>query len=169
MAAYMENILDSQNKIVKMQNVVLIGGTFDTLHKGHKEYIKRAFEKADKVFIQLSSDNYAASLGKKYKVKSYYQRATKLRSYIFKNFNKDFRIVKLNSLQELENFCIQNDEINTVLAINEYLELFEKYNELRIKNNKPKLNILEMEIIKNKNGEKISSTKINGNGKNTPN
>jgi len=145
------------------KNVVLIGGTFDTLHLGHRKYIERAFEKGDKVFIQLSSDNYAASLGKEYKVKSYYQRATQLRSFIFNNFDKDFRIVKLNSLQQLENFCIQHNEINSVLVINEYLELFKKYNELRVKNNKQKLNIFEMEIIKDNNGVKISSTKINGN------
>ena len=144
-------------------NVVLIGGTFDVLHQGHRKYIERAFEKGDKVFIQLSSDNYAASLRKEYKVKSYYQRASQIRNYIIHNFNKSFKIVKLNSLQELEKFCIQDNEINTVLAINEYQKLFKKFNELRIRNNRQKLNILEMEIIKDNNGNKFSSTKINGN------
>ncbi len=41
-----------------------VGGTFDTIHKGHAELIAAAFDAADEVIVGLSSDEFATACGK---------------------------------------------------------------------------------------------------------
>ncbi len=41
-----------------------VGGTFDTIHKGHAELIAAAFDAADEVIVGLTSDKFAAACGK---------------------------------------------------------------------------------------------------------
>ena len=48
--------------IVKYKHLVL-GGTFDLLHKGHKLFLKSAFLNATKVTIGLTSDSMASKKG----------------------------------------------------------------------------------------------------------
>ena len=45
-------------------NAVLVGGTFDEFHKGHKALIMKAFEVGNRVILGLSSDHLAKELRK---------------------------------------------------------------------------------------------------------
>jgi len=44
--------------VLTKKHTVIIGGTFDALHDGHKEYIRTAFEFGDRVFIMLKSEDW---------------------------------------------------------------------------------------------------------------
>src|SRR5574341_1359585 len=61
--------------------IATIGGTFDTLHPGHKEYIQLAFEYADQLLIYVSSDEYCIGK-KKYEVHPYEKRIQELEEFI---------------------------------------------------------------------------------------
>lgn len=61
--------------------IATIGGTFDTLHQGHKDYIKLAFDFAHYVIIYIKTDAYVN--GKKnYQVRPYQERHEKLAEFI---------------------------------------------------------------------------------------
>jgi cytidyltransferase-like protein len=63
---------------------VLVGGTFDEFHKGHRALIMKAFEVGERVIIGLSSDQLARELRKNHEVASYEQRLNDLRSFLKK-------------------------------------------------------------------------------------
>ena len=80
---------------MKSQNCkkVVLGGTFDVLHKGHEALLKKAFS-LGKVTIGLASDKMARKL-KKRKVNLFKDRKLVLEKFIRKNFSKGFRIIKI--------------------------------------------------------------------------
>jgi len=61
---------------------VLVGGTFDEFHKGHRALIMKAFEVGERVMIGLSSDQLARELRKNHEVATYEERLRDLRSYL---------------------------------------------------------------------------------------
>jgi len=67
---------------VKKYKVVLVGGTFDQLHKGHRALLTRAFEVGERVKIGLSSDEFAKKLVKSHEVASYEERLKELKSFL---------------------------------------------------------------------------------------
>jgi len=63
-------------------STVLVGGTFDEFHKGHKALIIKAFEVGERVIIGLSSDELARELRKNHEVALYEQRLLDLRNFL---------------------------------------------------------------------------------------
>jgi cytidyltransferase-like protein len=52
----------------KKLSTVLVGGTFDEFHRGHRKLIMTAFEAGERVMIGLSSDDLARELRKKHEI-----------------------------------------------------------------------------------------------------
>ena len=65
-------------------STVLVGGTFDEFHKGHRALIMKAFEVDDRVILGLSSDQLAKELRKNHKIASYEVRLKELRNFLKK-------------------------------------------------------------------------------------
>lgn len=61
---------------------VLVGGTFDEFHKGHRALIMKAFEVGERVMIGLSSDQLARELRKTHEVAIYEERLKELRDFL---------------------------------------------------------------------------------------
>ena len=70
---------------MKQYTKVAVGGTFDTLHRGHKALLDRAFEVGENVVIGLTSDTFVSKMGKPHKTAPYNQRCTELQAYLEKN------------------------------------------------------------------------------------
>src|SRR5258706_7508860 len=51
--------MQSFAKCFIMYNVIVIGGTFDHLHEGHKVFLRFAFQKSKEVLIGVTADEYA--------------------------------------------------------------------------------------------------------------
>ena len=66
----------------KKFDTVLVGGTFDELHKGHRVLIMKTFEVGERVIVGLSSDQLVREMGKKHEVSSYEQRLEELRQFL---------------------------------------------------------------------------------------
>jgi pantetheine-phosphate adenylyltransferase len=63
-------------------NTVLVGGTFDELHKGHRALLIKSFDVGERVIIGLSSDQLAKELRKNHVVASFEERLEDLRSFL---------------------------------------------------------------------------------------
>jgi len=63
-------------------DTVLVGGTFDEFHKGHRALIMKAFEVGERVMIGLSSDQLARELRKNHGVATYEERLNELRKFL---------------------------------------------------------------------------------------
>lgn len=51
-----------------------MGGTFDSLHRGHRKLLRQAFAVGQKVVIGITNDNFARSLHKPHKLDPYDKR-----------------------------------------------------------------------------------------------
>lgn len=75
----MSNILDYTNaedmKELEGQDIVLVGGCFDILHRGHIEFLKNAQKEADVLVVALESDEFIRTRKKKEPVHTQLQRA----------------------------------------------------------------------------------------------
>lgn len=61
---------------------VIIGGTFDVLHKGHRELLKTAFDVGKEVWIGLTTDRFINRAFKLHKVDGYEKRDKELRGFL---------------------------------------------------------------------------------------
>ncbi|RIK73282.1 hypothetical protein DCC62_17720 [candidate division KSB1 bacterium] len=137
-----------------------IGGTFDTLHRGHKEYIRKAFDKATYVFIYITSDDLAQ------KQKNYHVRSRELRIKNLQAFLRGIGIEQdryetreINALEQLKNE-LANVEVDISIIAPDYLELFDGINHKRKEKGKKSISVVIKERTRDaKNGD-LSSTAI---------
>jgi cytidyltransferase-like protein len=107
-----------------------IGGTFNSLHQGHKRYIEIAFKSALNVYIQLSSDKLAQEI-KHYNVYSYHERLNKLETYLNeRGWNGRYSIFILESRAKLREVILDN-EFDLAVVEPAYFADFLEYNSYR--------------------------------------
>ena len=140
--------------------IAAIGGTFDTLHPGHKEYIQLAFEYADRVIIYVNSDDYVTPK-KSYEVLKFGQRVYQLKNYISSlGISKDF--YEIRQLTELK--CVEydylNEKIDLAIITPEYYHLLRRLNQQRLDAGKNPVMIIVKERTRDTNNSDISSSAI---------
>lgn len=76
---------------------VIIGGTFDTLHKGHRVFLKTALSLGGEVLIGLTSDRMAGRKALPYKISDFRTRKRNLKAFLDKNFPETplYKIMKI--------------------------------------------------------------------------
>ncbi|RMD93062.1 MAG: hypothetical protein D6814_16120, partial [Calditrichaeota bacterium] len=99
------------------QCIATIGGTFDVLHSGHREYIQIAFKYAEKVIIYLSTDSFAEKI-KKYHITPYRLREKKLREYLAKIYAPSRYVVRpLDNLDQINYDYLLNVGLREKLSL----------------------------------------------------
>ncbi len=136
------------------QKKVIIGGTFDVLHKGHYFLLKKAFSLGH-VTIGITSDEMAKKM-KKRKVKAFKERKQEIKNYIEKNIKKDFSLIKIEDrfgptlTKTFDYIVVSPETYKTALMINKK----------RSKLNKKLIEIVEIDFVLAEDGKPISSTRI---------
>ena len=64
---------------------VAVGGTFDKLHRGHRQLLHAAFTAGEHVLIGLSTDSFVKALHKPHKVDRYEARLKELIRFLRNN------------------------------------------------------------------------------------
>jgi pantetheine-phosphate adenylyltransferase len=138
----------------KFSKKVVLGGTFDILHKGHEALLKKAFS-LGKVFIGLTSDSFAKKL-KKRKVKSFRKRKRELENFIKKKFKKRAKIFKID-----DKFgpTLKKDFDYIVVSPETYQNAVE-INKERLKRKKKLIEIVEIDFVLADDGKPISAKRI---------
>ena len=131
---------------------VVIGGTFDVLHRGHEAFLKKAFS-LGKVTIGLTSNKMAEKI-KRRKVNDFKSRKRELKKFLKKNFLKSAKIIKIEdkfgpTLSEDFNYIVVSPETyKTALLINQK----------RQKAGKKPIKIIKINFVLDKDGKPFSAT-----------
>jgi cytidyltransferase-like protein len=136
---------------------IALGGTFDHLHRGHKELLSRAFKTGESVFIGLTSDEFAAKEGKKIE-QPFEERKLNLENYLKMEFpNRSYQISKL-----VDQFgpAIYSDRIDAIAVSTETLPAVAKANTRRKELGLLDLKVEVVPMTHAEDGKKISSTRI---------
>jgi pantetheine-phosphate adenylyltransferase len=139
---------------------VAIGGTFDYLHKGHREMLREAFEIGDTI-VGITSDEMANS-SRDRKVSSYEKRKKRVEEYcetLGEDTGSDYRITKIDSPTDGGIF---SEEIEYIV-ISPESKTVERVNEINKKRNEMGLDPLYIKVVDSiyaEDGGRISSTRI---------
>ncbi|MFK4085182.1 adenylyltransferase/cytidyltransferase family protein [Kribbella sp. NPDC020789] len=122
--------------------LVSVGGTFNALHDGHREYLKLALRLADKVHILLASDAYAKQR------KAYHPRPLSNRRRSIKTFLDNLNctdrveIQTLKNVADIERYVTGEDSLDLVLVEFAYMKWFDEWNFDRIQHGHPTYGML---------------------------
>ena len=133
---------------------VVIGGTFDVLHAGHKALLREAFE-LGKVGIGLTSDSMAKKM-KNRAVQSFETRKKELEDFINKEFKGEYRIVKIND----EFGLTLEKDFDYIIVSPETYQTAKLINEERKKRNKKPIEIVKIDLVLAEDGKPISADRI---------
>ncbi|MFH1186764.1 MAG: pantetheine-phosphate adenylyltransferase [Candidatus Levyibacteriota bacterium] len=142
------------NKKLKM---IAIGGTFDYFHKGHEDFLKKAFLLSEKVLIGITSNNYVKS--KKTSGIEEFEKRKKIVTCFLKekNFLKRAKLIKIN---DAFGPTLKEKNIDALLISKTGLKVAEIINKKREEKKLRKLKIIINKMILAEDRGEISSRRI---------
>lgn len=139
---------------------VVIGGTFDRLHKGHISYLKTAFENAGRVTIGLSTDKLHSDKEFKQIIQIYNLRKKELLRTIKANWS---RIpVAILPIEDIFGPSTSDPTIDAIVVTEITQQNGKKINAERMKRGLNELKIITYPIIKAQDDLILSSSRIRG-------
>lgn len=136
---------------------VVIGGTFDMLHKGHKALIGKAFEIGKRVSIGLTTDGFAKRLHS-YQVDKYANRLKRLRSYLREGgFLERGEIFPIS---DHVGILLRVADVDAVVVSDETMQSAVEINRLREERGLQPFEIVRVETVLADDGEPVSVTRI---------
>ncbi|MGB4050897.1 MAG: phosphopantetheine adenylyltransferase [Methanoculleus sp.] len=137
---------------------VMVGGTFDPLHAGHKTLLTRSFELAGpdgEVIIGLTTDEFAGA--KVHPVRSYQERLKNVASFIEEHgYTAEWKVEPLS-----DRYGSSLDADFDILVVSE--ETFPvalEINELRRQRGRRRVDLHEISCVLAEDGRRISSTRV---------
>jgi pantetheine-phosphate adenylyltransferase len=136
---------------------VVIGGTFDELHTGHKKLIRKALDVGDFVVVGLTSDQMVKSY-KKHEVTCFEDRRKAFEQFLENEGAKErVQIFKIN---DPYGPSIADDRLEAIIVSTETAPSVIEINELREKRGLKPLKKIVIKLILAEDGLPISSTRM---------
>jgi pantetheine-phosphate adenylyltransferase len=143
---------------IKKIEKVAVGGTFDTLHKGHKKLLLEAFRHGAHVLIGLTTDSYIKKRNKKHEVNPYEKRKSALENFLRKEgLLKRAEIIPINDMYGV---TLQIPSLDAIVVSEETYQVAKEINQLRKKRNYKELKIFTIKMVLAENGKPISNSRI---------
>ncbi len=143
----------------KRFDTVVVGGTFDEFHKGHRALLMKAFEVGNRVLIGLCTDDFAKKLRKPHKFAGYEERLRDL-----KQFLRQLNVLGRSEFLPLGDpygVTLSTDRPLDAIVVSRETELRAKeINAIRTANGLPPLEVIVIEMIPAENHVDISTTRI---------
>lgn len=142
-----------------MYKHIVLGGTFDGLHKGHVYFLTQAFEAGADITIGLTSDRYI----KRYKqdkgpISPYSKRYQKLTSWLRKSgYAAQAAIVPLH---DRFGVAVSADDVDAIAVTPDNWHVAAEINTLRNDRGLPLLAIINISLVSAQDSFPISSTRI---------
>ena len=138
----------------KKTKKVVIGGTFDILHKGHEALLRRAFGLGE-VEIGLTSDKMAKIIRNR-EIKNFKERKRELENFITKEFKVKPKITKI---EDKFGFTLSKDFDYIVVSPETYKTALE-INKERGKEKRRLIKIAKIDFVLAEDGKPISAERI---------
>jgi len=142
----------------KKFDTVLVGGTFDEFHKGHRALIMKAFEVGKRVIVGLSSDQLARELRKNHEVAIYEERLKELRSFLRKQ--GVFERAKIVPLDTPFGITLSTTIADALIVSKETEPVGLTINRKRVANGLKPLELVVIDMVPAEDTVPISSTRI---------
>lgn len=139
-------------------NLAALGGTFDHFHVGHQHLLSSALSFANQIMIGIVTD--ATKVQKLYptSLQSYTERRQAVESYLENHgFKERYSVIPLN---DVYGPTIETNDIDLLVVTALTNQGAEAINTKRNELNLPPLPVKVIDVIKDKTGEVISSTRI---------
>jgi len=136
---------------------VVLGGTFDHFHKGHEKFLKQAFKISQFIYCGLVRKPFE---DKKFpqSIQTYRQRLQELKKFIQKNnFQSRVKIFPIDNQIGSE---VDNPSLEVIIVTKDTLKGARLFNQKRKLLELPVLKIININLLKDKKGISISSTRI---------
>ena len=141
----------------KRYRKVVVGGTFDRLHLGHKALLRKAFKIGEYIYVGLTSDEMIRSKPYAEKILPYRLRLRDLIKFFEVNGYSNYRVIKIHtsigfagSMKSLEAIVVSEETYKGALVVNR----------ARQENGLRPLDIVTIGLVKSSIGSKISSSLI---------
>ncbi|CAD5245299.1 phosphopantetheine adenylyltransferase [Thermococcus camini] len=141
----------------KRYRKVVVGGTFDRLHLGHKALLRKAFEVGEYVYIGLTSDEMIRNKPYAEKILPYELRLRDLIKFFEVNGYSGYRVIKIHTaigfageMKGLEAIVVSEETYKGALVVNRARE----------ENGLRPLDIVTIGLVRSSLGSKISSSLI---------
>ena len=149
----------------KRYAVVATGGTFDTIHRGHRALLDAAFAASEKVIIGLTSDAMLAGKGsrvsakeKGHAVRSYAERLAGLREYIRRSHPDSAYMI--SGLDDDFGPAVLTGEVEALVASEETAGKAGKLNKMRLSRGLGPVETVVVGMVAAYDGGRISSSRI---------
>lgn len=138
--------------------LVALGGTFDTIHKGHKELLLTAFSLGDIVVIGLTTDRFARSMGKAHEVKPYVERFEGLKK-LLEDMRVEARAI-ITPIEDPYGPAAYDPAVEAIVVSDETYKKALEINRLREARGLKTLEIVNIPMVLAEDGKPISSTRV---------
>lgn len=146
---------------LKRYGRVALGGTFDILHRGHLELLRKSFEIGLFVIIGVTSDEFVRDKLNKQIINPYLVRVQNLRNVLQMEIKvNNYEITKLN-----DSFgpLVISGDIECLVVSSETEEKGKTINHLRAESSLPAIDVVSVKLVLAEDGIPISSSRIRSN------
>jgi len=140
--------------------VVAVGGTFDKLHRGHKELLRTAFEVGRKVVIGLTSDEMVARSKGDPKIDPLPKRREDLERWIKEERMDELAKYDVVVINDVYGTAIHDEELEALIVSEETYERAAMINKIRVSKGLKPLVVVVVPLVLAYDGRPISSTRI---------
>ena len=139
---------------------VVVGGTFDFFHKGHRMLLLKAIEAGDEVMVGITSDDMAEKQ-RGYRVNSFEERKEAVERFL-KSRNVKFEIIMIQDpCGRNDKFGSAADENYDVIVVSpETKPMADKINDARVKKGNKPMAIVQIPCYLAEDSKPISSKRV---------
>ncbi|MCJ7479034.1 MAG: pantetheine-phosphate adenylyltransferase [Candidatus Nanohaloarchaeota archaeon QJJ-7] len=135
---------------------VIVGGSWEFLHAGHRSIILEAFSRGENVEIGITSDSYLEDKLETTEFEGFEERKAGLESFL-----EMFRLQERAELFEIDDFRGRAvEEGEAIIVTDETRDSAERINKERKEEGREPLRILEVPLVDAESGGTISSSRI---------